>query len=261
MNTVLGAILGDYVGSSYEGTGIKGLTLPLTLPTSQITDDSIMTFATLEALLTRQHFGTSLAEMCNRYPDNGFGSTMKQWLAGEDINYLNSDSNGGAIRISPIACLDTGLSQILRLVEHNTCLTHTGEGAIKGACALAESIHLARSNVDKYMIKQQIERKYQYTLEYNADDLYKHLSFTAEAAVTVPIAIWLGLVSRTPEQCLRLGLYIGGDTDSILSMALSLSLSFDSAAIPVQPYKELLRHLSFNYPEFKKMLSISKVVH
>lgn len=261
MNTIRGACLGDFVGSAYEEAKVKGMMLPLTLPVSRITDDSVMTYATLEALTTRQPFATSLRVLCNRYADVGFGSTMEQWRAGEDASVLNSNSNGAAIRISPICCLDIGLSEVLHLVERNAGLTHTGEDAIIGACAMAESIYLARHGFNRSAIKHRIEHKYRYALEYDAQELFERLKFTADAAVTVPIAIWLGLTARDPLHCLRMGLFIGGDTDSITSMATALSSSFASAVIPDKPYRALISHLSINYPEIKESLSLSKVIH
>lgn len=259
MNTIVGAMLGDFVGSVYEEAGIKGMMLPLTLPASRITDDSVMTYATFEALRNAQPFEASLRELCNKYAGAGFGSTMVQWLAGEDPNFINSNSNAAAIRISPIACLKTDLSEVLKLVERNASLTHTGEEAIVGACALAESIYLARHGFSRSAIKYRIEHKYHYALEYDAQHLFEHLTFTTDAAVTVPIAIWMGLTARGPLHCLRLGLHVGGDTDSITSMATALSASFASAVVPEQPYKALVRHLSINFLDFKAVLSIPQM--
>jgi len=261
LNAIKGAILGDYSGSGYEHAMIKGASLPLTLQTSCITDDSVMTFATLDALLTRRSFQSRLVAICNAHADVRFGDTMTQYLAGENPSYLSSNSNGAAIRMAPIACLNISLDNMLRLTERNAALTHTGEEAIKGASALTEAIYLARTGNTATAIKQRIERKYGYCLTYDANDLFHNLEFTTAAAITVPIAIWLGLTARNPEHCLRLGLHVGGDTDSIMSMATALAASFPGAVIPEQPYAQLLRHLSINYPDFKALLEAAQTLH
>lgn len=261
MDTLKGAILGDYVGSVYERANLKGLMLPLTLAQSHITDDAVMTLATLEALVSGTSFALVLSDMCHRYADVEFGLTMQQWLAGESAQYLCSNSNGAATRISPIACLDTHLDDVLRLVEQNVCLTHTGEQAIIGALALAESIYLARHGCRKSLIRQRIERHYRYALEFDIQALHRQFSFTTDARITVPVAIYLGLTANSPEHCLRLALHVGGDTDSIASMACALSSSFEEARVPHAPYKKLLHHLSIHYPELKSMLDASTRIH
>ena len=83
--------------------------------------------------------------------------------------------------------------------------------------AAGESPEYLNSNsngASKDNIKHTIERNYRYTLDYDLDALFFELEFTTNAAITVPIAIYLGLVARDPAHCLRLGLYVGGDTDS-----------------------------------------------
>ncbi|MGS2721003.1 ADP-ribosylglycohydrolase family protein [Paraglaciecola aestuariivivens] len=254
MNTITGAILGDYVGSAYEGLDIKGFSLPLTVASSRITDDSIMTFATLHAISKNNSFKSSLRWFCRKYPAVGYGSTIEQWLAGEDVSILQSDSNGAAIRISPIACLDNELCEVLQMVDENARITHTDESAVNGACALAESIYLARRNTKKSEIKARIEQKYSFDLDFDAHDLYENYCFSTAATATVPIAIWLGLSARNVEHCLRLGLYIGGDTDSILSMATALSASFENAQPPLHLLQQLNKHISINYPDIKDVI-------
>lgn len=259
MNTIVGALLGDFVGSVYERSGCKGMTLPLTSSGSRITDDSVMTFATLQALKTRQPFARVLANLVGQYAHAGFGSTMQQWLAGEDASYINSNSNGAAIRISPLACLNIERSKMLRLVEINAAITHTGEYAVAGACALADAIYLARHGMGKPAIKHSIEQRYGLCLNYDANELFAHFTFTTAAVITVPIAIWLGVTARDPMHCLRLGLHIGGDTDSILSMAMALALSFEQAVVPKKPYNQLVKHLAIHYPEIKQSLALSQL--
>ncbi|WP_157980700.1 ADP-ribosylglycohydrolase family protein [Aliidiomarina taiwanensis] len=255
MQTITGAILGDFVGSVYEAAGIKGMMLPLVLTTSHITDDSMMTLATYWALTKEQSFAPWLKYACTQYPQVGFGATMEQWAAGESPVYLNANSNGAAIRISPIASLDTDLHTVLALVEENAALTHTGEDAITGARALAEAIYLARQGISKDTIRSTIERTYAYSLDYDIDALFHHFEFTTAAAETVPVAICLGLIARDPIHCLRLGLHVGGDTDSITSMATALAASFPGAHLPTEETQRLLSYLALHYPEFVRVES------
>ena len=78
---MLGAIIGDVVGSIYEFNNIHTKDFPLFSPTSTFTDDSIMSMAVAEWLLTDEHHTHSslieiMSEYYHQFPDpmGGYGN-------------------------------------------------------------------------------------------------------------------------------------------------------------------------------------------
>ncbi len=106
---MLGAIIGDTIGSIYEFNNIHTRVFPLFGKSSTFTDDSIMSMAVAEWLLTDEHHThSSLIEIMEEYykgfpnPKGGYGARFGVWLAtptAEKMPY-NSFGNGSAMRAS-----------------------------------------------------------------------------------------------------------------------------------------------------------------
>lgn len=70
---MLGAIAGDVVGSPYERHNYRGTRFPLFGPESTFTDDTVLTVATMEALLTGGDYGEVYRRYYRAYPHRGYG--------------------------------------------------------------------------------------------------------------------------------------------------------------------------------------------
>ena len=91
---MLGAILGDIIGSPYEFDmfNIKTKDFPLFSPNSQPTDDSVMTLAVADAMLngygdpgkTREELIVSMQHFGRLYPYAGYGARFIHWLYEDD---------------------------------------------------------------------------------------------------------------------------------------------------------------------------------
>ena len=87
---MLGALIGDIVGSPYEWKNLKSKNFPLFRRTSCMTDDSVLTAAVASALLLGgwkedlEHFKTDLVGELRRlghhYLGFAFGPRFERWL-------------------------------------------------------------------------------------------------------------------------------------------------------------------------------------
>ena len=63
---MLGAIIGDYVGSIYEMNNIRSTDFPFFSDACTLTDDTMMTIAIAEALLTDRDYANSFRKTQER---------------------------------------------------------------------------------------------------------------------------------------------------------------------------------------------------
>lgn len=255
---MLGSFVGDFVGSPYEHADVKGFNLPLITSLSNFTDDSVMTAATIDSLVNKRDFEESLKDWCNKRRDAGFSETLKAFMDGEDISYFESNGNGAAIRVAPIAYFCSDIPDLFNMVEKNARLTHTGLDAINGAKAIALAVFLHRRKYSPEDIFALINKHFNYNLDLDLDDLHNTHEFTTNAKVTVPIAIYIALTSRSVENCLRKGLHIGGDVDSILSMACAIIMANDKFNCPKEVLVAIKKKASINDPEILRIIELAE---
>ena len=82
---MIGAILGDIVGSVYESRPIKTTKFPLITPESHFTDDTVLTMAVAAAILDKRKYGEAIADYAERYPRAGYGHSFRQWVQSWEI--------------------------------------------------------------------------------------------------------------------------------------------------------------------------------
>ncbi|WP_418791787.1 ADP-ribosylglycohydrolase family protein [Phosphitispora sp. TUW77] len=117
---MIGAIIGDIVGSAYEWNNIKTEEFPLFNLGCFFTDDTVMTLAIAEGMFnggTADAFIKSMKKYGHMYPDAGYGGRFGNWLFSEDIHPHNSWGNGSAMRVSSVAWLLDTLSTIEQYAE------------------------------------------------------------------------------------------------------------------------------------------------
>ena len=79
---MLGAIVGDVIGSVHEGTGIKTKDFPLFVPQSTFTDDSVLTVAVAEWILSGQDLVDLMHAYTHNYPGRGYGGANPTTVLG-----------------------------------------------------------------------------------------------------------------------------------------------------------------------------------
>ena len=102
---MLGAIIGDIVGSRWEFNPTNDYNFEWLSKENNFTDDTICTIAIADALLHERDFGESIHNWCNRYPHpmGGYGGRFAGWVHSENPVPYNSFGNGSAMRVSPVA--------------------------------------------------------------------------------------------------------------------------------------------------------------
>jgi len=147
---MLGAIIGDIVGSPYEYSRIKTKEFPLFSKESRFTDDTIMTVAVAEALMnggTADDFIDSMKKFGRLYPSpkGGYGGSFGAWLRSDDRGPYNSFGNGSAMRVAPCAWFAKSLEEAEAFAERSAAVTHSHPEGVKGAKATAGAIYLIRT--------------------------------------------------------------------------------------------------------------------
>jgi ADP-ribosylglycohydrolase len=91
---MLGAIVGDIVGSVYEFDNHKSKDFPLFREDSKFTDDTILTIATADALMHSDwDFAAKYREYGRKYPSS-YGMRFDSWLREDNAGPYDSFGNG-----------------------------------------------------------------------------------------------------------------------------------------------------------------------
>lgn len=176
---MLGAIIGDTVGSIYEFDNIKTTDFPLFSKRSEFTDDSVMCFAVADWLLrdenhTHKELEASMVRFAHEYPNpiGGYGGSFYRWLfSGRERVPYNSWGNGSAMRVSAVGWAFGTLEETLRVAEISAAITHNHPEGIKGAQAVAAAIFLGRTGKTKAEIKEYVETHFGYNLSRTCEEI------------------------------------------------------------------------------------------
>lgn len=245
---MLGAIVGDIVGSVYEWNNIKTKDFPLFREDCFFTDDTVMTCAVAEAIMNggqKDDFIDAMKKYGKMYPDAGYGARFGNWIDSDNREPYYSFGNGSAMRVSPCAwlmdcgfCARTGMTPSAReLARLSAEVTHNHPEGIKGAMATTDAIFLCRyyfggycgdyeqhnTSECKRLIKEHIEEEYGYNLSQSLDEIRPTYRFNETCQDTVPQAIIAFLESRDFEDAIRNAISLGGDSDTLAAITGSIA--------------------------------------
>ncbi len=223
---MIGAIIGDIVGSPYEWNNIKTTNFPLFSSMSVFTDDTVLTIAIADAILNRAPYQIYLKKYYRQYPNAGYGGRFHEWALSSSEEPYNSWGNGSAMRVSPVGWAFESLDEVLAEAENSASVTHNHPEGIKGAQAVSSAIFLARTGSPKKEIESFITERFHYNLEDRLDDIRPHYHFDVSCQGSVPQAIIAFLESRNFEDALRKAVSIGGDSDTIACIAGGIAQAF-----------------------------------
>jgi ADP-ribosylglycohydrolase len=227
---MIGAIIGDIVGSRFEFHNIKSKEFDFFSDRCGFTDDSVMTCAVAEALTRswcKDRFSTldevtkeTLRDVGYWYPRCGYGRKFIEWMYGENPQPYNSCGNGSAMRISPVGDIARSIEEAKALSYAVTAVTHNHPEGIKGAEATAVAIFLARKSWDKDEIRSYIEENY-YDLSTTVDDYRNSIDGHGKeiCQLSVPQALRCFYEGESYEDVIRNCISIGGDSDTIAAIA------------------------------------------
>lgn len=231
---MLGGIIGDVIGSVYEHQEIKGRTLPMMPPAARITDDSILMGAIAAARLSDGDYARHLREWGLKHRTVGFGPGFDNWLADELLGPYGSNGNGAAVRAIPLGWLDAAEQELLVDVFAATDVTHDHAESYRGASAIAHAILRLRQGEAPDDVFPAIARQYNYDIDLDLETLHHEHEFDASCETTVPIALAIAYTAESFEDAMARGLYVGGDTDTILAMTGALYEARDPDSIPAE---------------------------
>ncbi len=223
---MIGAIIGDIVGSVYEWNNIKTKEFPLFCEDCFFTDDTVMTIATADAILNGgkvDNFIDSYKKWGRLYPNYDYGVRFNKWIHSDDREPYNSWGNGSAMRVSPCGWAAKSLDEAETLAAQSAAVTHNHPEGIRGAQATAAAIYLARTNSNKSRIKRYIENKYGYDLGKSLDEIRPTYIFNESCQDTVPQAIIAFLESKSFEDAIRNAISLGGDSDTLAAITGSIA--------------------------------------
>lgn len=230
-NKILGGIVGDIIGSTREWHNVKTEDFELFPQGSCFTDDTVMTMAVAEWLMTDPSHSESALIKCmqrlgRKYPNAGYGGMFRRWLKTGNPEPYNSFGNGSAMRVSPVGLYANSMEEALELARITASVSHNHPEGIKGAQAIAAAIYLKRTEMfdDRGKIKRFIEQEFGYNLDVDLREIRKDYAFDVTCQGSVPIAIMAFLQEPyCAEKAIRLAVSMGGDSDTIGCMTASIA--------------------------------------
>jgi type I restriction enzyme M protein len=231
---MLGAIIGDLVGSPYEFNCPKTKYFQLFRPECEPTDDSLMTIAvgcacvhsiTSDEASFKSSVIKYMRQIGNDYPNVGYGRGFYEWLTSDSDKPYGSNGNGSAMRVSPIGWAFDTLEETERVAAWSAEVTHNSEEGIRGAKSVAAAIFLARTGSSKEEIREYIQ-KYYYDLDFTIDEIRPTYETSVACDESVPQAIVAFLDSKSFEDAIRNAMSLGGDCDTQSCIAGAIAEAF-----------------------------------
>ena len=232
---MLGAIIGDTVGSVYEFNNTKDVNFAMFSERSNCTDDTLMSLAVAKWLTIDRTFSHEVLEEVmveiaykHRCPMGGYAGGFARWLFKPEYLFdledgtracgrrpYNSWGNGSAMRVSAVGWMFDTLQETERVAELSASITHNHPEGIKGAQATAAAIFMARTGSSKDDIRDYIQKRFGYDLSKTWSDIHPTYSWESSCQGTVPPAIIAFLDSEDFESAIRLAVALGGDSDTL----------------------------------------------
>lgn len=234
---MIGAIIGDIVGSPYEGSHMNWVddkSFPLFAKQySRFTDDSVLTCATADAILQVQdytkpnpRYSLKYKQWAKKYPGRGYGSGFQEWVD-KGGNYVNNSyANGAMMRCSPIGHLYDDIETVRRQAIRSVAGTHNSPESRRGAESITSAIFLARTGHNKTQIKNYIEENFGHMLDLTVDQWREHPKPNIRCNLSAPQALVCFLYGQSYEDTIRNAVYTKGDTDTIAAIAGSIAEAY-----------------------------------
>ena len=247
---IIGAIIGDIVGSRFEFNNYRSTDFEFLNDKCFFTDDSVMTIAVADWVTnkrqTDRHLALYLREWGRKYPNRGYGGMFLRWLLSKELSSpYNSFGNGSAMRVSPCGFYAQSLDEALFLAKQSAEVTHNHPEGIKGAQSVAAAIYLAKTGSTKAIIKEYIENNFGYDLSRTCDEIRRVYKFNETCQETCPEAIIAFLESHDYESAIRLGISLGGDSDTIGAITGGIAAAY--YGIPDSIIEEVKRFIPFEF--------------
>ena len=228
---MIGAIIGDVVGSAYEFANVKYKNFKMITNRTNFTDDTVCTVAFMDYFLhaTKRNEETAveyLHKWTNKYPNAGYGGRFRQWVHSSEPKPYGSYGNGSAMRISSVGWVAKDLEELRYLSNTITRITHNHPEGMKGALVVATCIFMAKKGSSKEEIKKYASSQYPEIEKFDYEELRKNYRFNETCQESVPQAIYCFLISQSFVDCLKTTVSIGGDCDTTAAMSCAIAEAY-----------------------------------
>lgn len=222
---MIGSVIGDLVGSTREFKPIKKTEFQWIPKGSAITDDSILSIATADALLSEISFAESYKNWGRAYPNpkGAYGVRFKEWLHSDSDDAYGSYGNGAPMRVAAIGWLDKDVDYVISKAAESASCTHNHPEGIKGAQCIAEVIWHIRNGMSKNEAILQVAEKYEYDISKTLFEIRPDYRFDETSQGTVPVALRSVFEAENMEQAVRFAISVGGDADTLAAIAGSIA--------------------------------------
>ena len=245
---MIGAIVGDIIGSRFEWNNIKTKDFELFTAGCFFTDDSVMTIAVADALMRSNgnlavlpDYAVESMQLIGRpFPDCGYGGSFYHWMYSDDPKPYGSFGNGAAMRVSSCGFVAKSLEEVKNLSNAVTSVTHNHPEGLKGAEATAVAIYLARSGKSKAAIEEHINTHY-YPMNFTVDSIRDTYKFNETCQRTVPQALKAFFESTDFEDAIRNAISLGGDSDTLAAITGGIAEAY--YGVPQGIKEKALTHL------------------
>ena len=229
---MLGAVVGDIIGSVHEPAGTKTKDFSLFVPRSTFTDDSVLTVAVAEWILSGRDLVDLLHAFFERFPGRGYGGMFLDWAYDRRREPYNSFGNGAAMRVSPVGFAFETLEEVLAWSARSAAVTHNHPEGIRGAQATAAAIYFARRGHDKDQIRSTLESQSGYDLSATLDQIRPTYRFDETCQKTVPQALIAFFESTSYEDAIRNAISLGGDADTLACITGGIAEAYYGSVPP-----------------------------
>lgn len=189
---MIGAIIGDIVGSRFESNDNRTREFEFFHPDCRFTDDTVMTVAVADAITSDRPFVDVMHEYGCKYP-------------------ISESGNCSALRVSPCAFLSQGNREraLIRAISATFC-THIHPESIKEAMSVTDCIFMAKHGSSKEAIRRHIKELYEYDMDFAFDKNCTLCETGEKSHMYVRLAIGCFLKSHDFESAIRMAIALGG---------------------------------------------------
>lgn len=240
---MLGALLGDIVGSTSKNASSLNVEGELFHPECSYTDETVLTIAIANAIACSEGYQYNIRKFAKEFQSvyGGYGSNFRFWLyTGGDEPY-RSLGVGPSSRVSPVGWAFDDLTTTLNEAEKSARATHDHPEAIQGAVALAHAIYLGRKGCDADAVRKEISEKYGYDLNKSIYELRENPALEPTTPVLMPLVFTSAFEAKSTEEAIRAAMTLGEHSGAVASMAGALAESLYGIPEPLK--QEVLKRL------------------
>lgn len=230
---MIGAAIGDIIGSPYEFNGLVETIDPMWKPIfheslSRYTDDTVLTMATADAIVNQKEFHVAYREWARRYPGKGYGGNFWAW-ANSDLEIKNNSyADGCMMRCSPIGIAwSHNLEAALKKAKESIEWTHNSPESLRGVSAIVAALVMSFQGKSKDEIRAYVEEQFGIWLNASVQEIKETWDKTnIRCNITCAQALICFFTSQDFETAIRLAVYSEGDCDTIAAICGSLAEAF-----------------------------------